>query len=101
MPKITEKQTVISDLQRIPGVGISIANDLYGIGIRSVENLKTKDPEKLYDKINKQSGKKHDRCLLYVFRCAVYFSEEQSPKANLLQWWNWSDANIAKREGKI
>jgi hypothetical protein len=35
------------DLQKIPGVGKSIARDLRNIGIKSVADLKGKDPEKL------------------------------------------------------
>lgn len=80
-----EKRSALSNLLCIPGIGISIATKLYSMGIRSVEDLREKNPEKLYDKINKQTMEKHDRCLLYVFRCAVYFESEKNPKANLLQ----------------
>jgi len=85
------KVAAIADLRRIPGVGLSIANDLLNIGISSVEALKGKDPEQLYDASNKFAGMVQDRCLLYVFRGAVYFAEtppaEQEPE--LLKWWNW------------
>jgi hypothetical protein len=74
----------------IPGVGKSIANDLVKIGIRSIEDLKGKNPEKLYQSSNKQVGKVQDRCLLYVFRCAVYFAKGgRNPEK--LKWWNWKD----------
>lgn len=39
------KQKQIKELRQIPGVGISIANDLLNIGIASVADLKAKDPE--------------------------------------------------------
>jgi hypothetical protein len=74
----------------IPGVGTSIAKDLEKIGIISVENLKGKDPEKLYQLSNEQVGKTQDRCLLYVFRCAVYYAKGgRDPEK--LKWWNWKD----------
>ena len=38
------KEQAIKDLRRIPGVGISIANDLWNIGIKSVAQLEGKDP---------------------------------------------------------
>jgi len=55
----------------IPGVGESIAKDLALIGISRIEDLKGKNPEKLYDASNKVAGCVQDRCLLYAFRCAV------------------------------
>jgi predicted flap endonuclease-1-like 5' DNA nuclease len=39
----------MSDLQKIPGVGPNIAADLEAIGIHSVDDLRGKDPEALYD----------------------------------------------------
>lgn len=49
-----------------------------------------KNPEKLYAKSNKFAGKVQDRCLLYVFRCAVYFAEG-GRNSEKLKWWNWKD----------
>lgn len=80
-------------LMCIPGVGKSIANDLLNIGIKTVEDLKGKEPEHLYNLSNKYAGVVQDRCLLYVFRCAVYFAETSAKKQDpeLLKWWNWKD----------
>jgi len=87
-----EKQSK-KDLTVIPGVGKSIANDLWNIGIRRVEDLRGQNPEILYDLSNKYAGMVQDRCLLYVFRCAVYYAE--TPKQKLdeekLKWWKWKD----------
>ncbi|OQP59579.1 pathogenicity locus [Niastella vici] len=83
----------IKDLTRIPGVGKSLATDLYNIGIRRVEDLKGKDPEQLYDQSNQFAGCVQDRCVLYVFRCAVYFAETpaKDQDSEQLKWWNWKD----------
>jgi hypothetical protein len=81
----------LKELQTIPGVGKSIARDLYDIGIRSVSDLKDKDPEKLYEKSNKFAGVKQDMCLLYVFRCAVYYASEKRHDPEKLKWWNWKE----------
>ncbi len=81
----------IKDLRQIPGVGISIANDLWNINIRSVAALQGLDPLWLYDSSNAFAGMVQDRCLLYVFRCAVYYADtpqgERDPEK--LKWWNW------------
>jgi hypothetical protein len=90
---ITDKKESVRALMEIPGVGKSIANDLWNIGIRSVKELKRRDPEELYELSNRYAGAVQDRCLLYVFRCAVYFastkSEKQKPEK--LKWWNWKN----------
>jgi nucleotidyltransferase/DNA polymerase involved in DNA repair len=83
----------IKNLRKIPGVGPSIANDLIQIGIRSIDELRGKDPYRLYDKSNSHAGCIQDRCLLYVFREAVYYAETPEPKRDpeKLKWWNWKD----------
>lgn len=90
---MTARQQSVQQLMEIPGVGKSIANDLWNIGIRSVNDLKKKDPEFLYDQSNKFAGVVQDRCLLYVFRCAVYYASTDRNKhdAEKLKWWNWKN----------
>ncbi len=78
-------------LQIIPGIGNSLSEDLNNVGIRQVSDLKGKDPWKLYEKSNKFEGVVLDPCVLYTYRCAVYFAEEKTPKVELLKWWNWKD----------
>jgi Pathogenicity locus len=83
----------LRELMQIPGVGKSIANDLVRLGINNLQDLKGRDPEMLYDQSNAMAGKTQDRCLLYVFRCAVYFADTKPEKQNpeKLKWWNWKD----------
>lgn len=85
-----------SDLTVIPGVGKSIAGDLRNIGIHKVSDLQGKDPEILYDRSNDFAGTVQDRCLLYVFRCAVYYAETpiEEQEAGKLKWWNWKDIDV-------
>ena len=88
---------MMNSLRTIPGVGKTIAADLERLGIESVKDLKGKDPEELYKKHCKVVGFKVDRCMLYVFRCAVYFASNTRPKPHLLKWWNWKDLPNKKR----
>ena len=81
----------LSDLQIIPGVGPSIEKDLLDLGIKRVADLKRKNPEKLYNRICRLRNQQIDRCLLYVFRCAVYFAENKEYDPELLKWWNWKE----------
>lgn len=87
------KESSIKELRKIPGVGVSIANDLWNIGIREIFDLIGRKPDELYSQSNNFAGCIQDRCLLYVFRCAVYFAEtpENQRDAEKLKWWNWKD----------
>ncbi|HEU0026779.1 MAG TPA: helix-hairpin-helix domain-containing protein [Ktedonobacterales bacterium] len=83
----------IRDLLRIPGVGPSIAQDLLDLGARSVADLEGADPEALYEQLCALRGAHQDRCLLYVFRCAVYFAGPGPHEPERLRWWAWKDAS--------
>ena len=87
----------IKNLQIIPGVGKSIAQDLIDIRIKNVTDLKNRNPETLYENLSVLRGPHIDRCVLYVFRCAVYFASEKQHDPALLKWWNWKDND----EGKV
>lgn len=82
----------IKELRRLPGVGPSIVRDLLALNIRKPADLVGKDPERLYARFNRLSGRKNDPCLLYVFRCAVYAASVPKPAPRLLKWWNWKGA---------
>ncbi|HOS38624.1 MAG TPA: helix-hairpin-helix domain-containing protein [Spirochaetota bacterium] len=87
----TNKQTVLRRLMTLPGVGASIADDLYGIGVRAPEELRGADPEALYERICARQKARIDRCLLYVMRCAVHYASTETRDPELLKWWNWKD----------
>lgn len=88
---VTRNRTAPAELRRIPGVGPSIAADLAGLGIGRVRDLEGRDPNRLYERLSAQRGERMDRCVLYVFRCAVYFAETPSPERELLKWWSWKN----------
>lgn len=85
------ERAALEDLQRIPGVGRAVARDLWSLGFRSVDDLRGQDPEALYERLCALQGGRVDRCMLYTFRCAVYFASTQLPEPELLKWWNWKD----------
>ncbi len=90
-------KTSLKELQSIPGIGPSIAQDLIDIGICSVKDLKGKDPERLYERSCSHQGVLIDRCLLYVYRCAVYYASYTKHDPELLKWWNWKDPSILRK----
>ena len=78
------------ELESIPGIGPSLAADLRGLGIERVSDLEGKDPELLYEILERRAGRHMDRCVLYAFRCAVY-SANGGRDVEKLKWWNWKD----------
>ncbi len=94
-----DKKQIIKYLQVIPSIGLAMAEDLYGQGIRSVSDLKGRDPMQMYEKQCQVQGLKLDRCVLYTYHCAVYFSEHENPDPGLLKWWNWK-GRVSETEGK-
>lgn len=86
-----KKKDSLNDLKTIPGVGKSIAIDLFDLGINSVSALKGQDPQLLYDKLCEKRNTRIDRCVLYVFRCAIYFASHKRHDSKKLDWWYWKD----------
>ncbi|HZW61513.1 MAG TPA: helix-hairpin-helix domain-containing protein [Candidatus Babeliales bacterium] len=87
------KSKQLKELQTIPGVGKVIAQDLWHLGIRSINDLKNKNPETLYKQLCDYQGTQVDRCMLYVMRCAVYYASHSKHDPKLLKWWHWKDKN--------
>lgn len=99
---IISKEESIKELRKIPGVGKAVAEDLFSLGFKSILDLKGKDPEVMYILHNQKKGTVQDICMLYTFRCAVYFAETPKEKQNpeKLKWWNWMDKEKVSSEEK-
>lgn len=80
------------ELESIPGIGKKIAQDLRSLGCHSVKDLEGADPVNLYDRLCKSNGMKIDPCVLYTFKCAVYYANG-GREPGLLKWWNWKNKN--------
>ena len=94
---MTREQVAGSDsLQIIPGVGPSIEKDLQDLGVQQVHDLQDHDPQEMFDALCAMRGERIDRCVLYVFRCAVYFATTRRRDPELLKWWNWTDDRMPK-----
>jgi hypothetical protein len=86
-----KRKRTTDELQTIPGIGPSLAQDLHDLGIRRVVDLERRDPERLYARLGRLRGMRQDPCVLYAFRCAVYYARTPRPRTELLKWWNWKD----------
>ena len=80
-----------TELQQIPGVGKQTEQDLIRLGYPTIASLRGIDPEALYERDRKERGGSLDRCVLYVYRCAVYYASNETHDPEKLKWWNWKD----------
>ena len=78
-------------LQVIPGVGPKLAAELLRLGYTSVPELVGEKPESMYERLMELEGSHIDRCVLYVFRCAVYYASNEKHESDKLKWWTWKD----------
>jgi hypothetical protein len=81
-------------LQSIPGIGPSLAQDLRDLGYDDVADLRGAEPEEMYARLIHIRGVHQDPCVLYVFRCAVYFASAKDHDPELLKWWSWKDRTL-------
>jgi len=75
-------------LEEIPNVGKSIANDLRGLGIASPQQLASNDPLKLYLQLGSAMGQRHDPCVLYTLLAARHFVLT----GEAVKWWEFTEA---------
>lgn len=82
------------EFQQIPGVGPKLAAKLAELGVQGLDDLAGRSPEALYRELVDLRQAHIDRCVLYVFRCAVYFAKTPNPDAEKLKWWAWKDKTV-------
>ena len=80
-----------SELEQIPGVGLDMARHLINLGYTTIELLKGQDPEEMYERDCILNNQKIDKCILYVYRLAVYYANNKVYDPEKLKWWNWKD----------
>ncbi|MBC1565305.1 helix-hairpin-helix domain-containing protein [Listeria booriae] len=77
------------ELLQIPGIGKRLSEALHNIGVYKMADLNGKNPLHLYELMCEFEGTRVDPCVLYTFRCAIYFVETEEPDPQLLKWWSW------------
>lgn len=78
------------ELQRVPGVGPSIADDLRQIGVRRIADLKGKSPSDS----TRAATQSVAWCRIVacdVFRCAGALRRNTKAQSKKLDWWAWKD----------
>jgi len=87
-------------LDELVSVGPAMLRDLRLLGVRSVRDLASRNPARLYEQLCAVTGRSHDICCLDVFSAAVAQARNPKLPAAQRQWWYWSrlrKANDAAR----
>ena len=77
-------------LKDLKGIGGAMLGDLDLLGVSSVAQLATEDPDALYARLGTLTGRNQDICVLDVFRCAVAQARDPDLPEDQCQWWWWS-----------
>jgi Pathogenicity locus len=84
-------------LEDIPNIGPALAKRLRAVGIHRPDQLKGKDGIKLYLKLNKVSGIRHDPCVADTFMAAVDFMKTGKRKP----WWAFTSKRKKLFSGRL
>ena len=86
-------------LRDLTSIGPAVLRDFGLLGVRSVEALARRNPEKLYEQLCAVTGRRHDICCLDVFRAAVAQARNPKLPAPQRNWWYWSRQRKAREHG--
>ena len=81
----------MSELRNIPNVGDQTEQDLLAMGYTTIDSLKGKRAEELYEEECRLRGCTIDRCQLYLYRAVEYFVNTDHPDPEKCKWWLWKD----------
>ncbi len=70
-----EKESVIAELHKLPGVSEKAAEGMYLLGIKSVADLRGQDPVDMYSKLKERKDFFAEPCMLNAFKIAVKFAQ--------------------------
>jgi hypothetical protein len=76
----------VSQLTDLPNVGKATADDLRLLGFVLPEQLIGECPFKLYERLCRETGCRHDPCVIDVFMSIICFLNGQPPRP----WWEFT-----------
>lgn len=77
-------------LADLSGIGKAMLSDFALLQIRSVDDLASADPDRLFTDLCKLTNSRQDPCVLDTFRCAVAQARNPRLPKEQCDWWYWS-----------
>lgn len=85
------RQSDAHPFRKLPNVGPRTEQVLMTMGYSSIESLKGKKADDLYQEECLSCGYTIDRCQLYLYRALEYYLNTGNPDPAKCQWWHWKD----------
>lgn len=91
---MTKKIKPSSELFTLMNVGTATYKDLETLGINSIQQLSQADPDELYLRLQKLTGRPHDPCVWDVFAAIIHEAKtgEKTP------WWQWTSVRKKRKQ---
>ncbi|MCL2037152.1 MAG: helix-hairpin-helix domain-containing protein [Oscillospiraceae bacterium] len=84
----------MTDLTKIPGIGVKMAQHFVNIGYPDIASLRGQDPDDIYMKhcLRHGDGNMSCRCVLYCYRLAVHYANNDGQlPPDKQNWSDWKD----------
>ena len=87
-----KKRARIGELQLgdLISIGPAMLRDFELLRIRSVAQLARQNPQSMYARLNRLSGRRQDPCVLDTLCAAVAQAKNPRLPAEQCEWWYWS-----------
>jgi hypothetical protein len=79
------------ELAHLVSIGPAMLRDFRMLGVHSVAQLADEEPQELYERLCRITGKPEDPCVLDVFSAAVAQARDAELPPAQRQWWYWSE----------
>jgi DNA transformation protein len=83
------------ELLQLRNIGKAMRGDFELLGIRTVAQLARSDADKLYARIQKLTGTRHDPCVWDTYAAAIH----QAKTGEALPWWDFTKVRKAREAG--
>jgi len=80
------KRDAIKVLTDLPNIGKAMMEDLLTIGIKDPSQLLGKSAYDMYNELCRNTGTKHDPCVIDIFLSITHFMEGDAPQP----WWKYT-----------
>lgn len=83
---------VRSELQDLRNIGPAMARDFALLGVHTCKQLARADADRLYLRLQKITGRRHDPCVWDTFAAAIH----QARRGEALPWWHFTRERKAR-----
>jgi len=85
----------VKQLTDLPNVGKATAGDLRLLGFDSPEQMVGQCPFEMYERLCRETGQRHDPCVIDVFMSITHFLSGEPPRP----WWEFTEMRKSTMTG--